>query len=274
MPMLESTENQPKSKREGPLRGLRVVEVGEMVAAPYCAKLLGDLGADVVKIERPGSGDPARQRGPFPDGHPDGEHSALFLYLNTSKRSIVLDLDSGNGADTFRRLVADADVLIEDRAPGTMAALGLGYEHLAKEDPRLIVTSITPFGQSGPNRMHKSHHLNLYHSAGHASPFESPALQQERAAPKAGGYLGEYDAGLTAALGTLAAVLGRQNTGRGQHIDCSKQEAMMCLERVTIGRFANEPDPFSGRGGPGGLTAGAGRLLHRQHARAPPVGRA
>jgi len=243
-------ESDPRSR--GALFGLRVVEIGEMVAAPYCAKLLADLGADVVKIERPGGGDPARRRGPFPDDVAHAERSALFLYLNTSKRSVTLDLDDPAAGPLFRGLVAGADILVEDRAPGWLAERGLGHQALAADDPRLIVTSITPFGQTGPNRMHESRHLNLYHSAGHASPFQAPSADETRAAPKAGGYLGEYDAGLMAAVGTLAAVLGRELSGAGQHIDISKQEAMMALERVTIGRFANEPDPFSGRG-PGGL---------------------
>jgi len=239
--------------RGGPLAGLRVLELGELVAAPYCAKLLGDLGADVIKLERPGTGDPARLRGPFRGDVPDLEGSALYLYLNTSKRGITLDLEREDDRALFRRLADRADVLVEDRAPGSLDALGLGYAALSRDNPRLIVTSLTPFGQTGPNAMHVSFHLNLYHGAGHASPFTPEALRGERAAAKAGGYLGEYDAGLTAAVGTLAAVLGRERTGRGQHIDVSKQEAMMCLERVTIGRFANEPDAFSGRGRPGGL---------------------
>ena len=241
------------STRGGALAGLSVVEVGEMVAAPYCAKLLADLGANVVKVETPGGGDPARLRGPFPDDEPHPERSALFLYLNTSKRGITLDLAAEEGRALFRKLVSRVDILIEDRTPGELEALGLGYADLAAHNPRLIVTSITPFGQTGPNRAHKTHHLNLFHSAGHTSPFGAKDPKASRAPSRAGGYLGEYDAGLTAALGTLGAVFGRELTGRGQHIDASKQEAMMCLERVTNGRFANEPDPFSGRG-PGGLT--------------------
>jgi crotonobetainyl-CoA:carnitine CoA-transferase CaiB-like acyl-CoA transferase len=237
----------------GPLAGLSVLELGEMVAAPYCAKLLGDLGADVIKLEDPDGGDPARWRGPFPGDVPDPERSPLFLYLNTSKRSVRVDLATVQGRRALSELASRVDVLIEDRAPGELAALGLGYEALARRNPRLIVTSLTPFGQTGPSCQHKCRHLNLYHSAGHASPFAAVGTDG-RAPSRAGGFLGEYDAGLTAALGTLAAVYGRARTGRGQHIDVSKQEAMMCLERVTIGRFANERDPFAGRGGPGGLT--------------------
>ena len=237
----------------GPLAGLRVLELGEGVAAPYCAKLLGDFGAAVIKIEHPAGGDPARQRGPLLDGQLDPERSGTFLYLNTSKRSLRLDLQQAEDRELFADLAARADVLIEDRAPGELASHGLGYELLSQRNPGLIVTSLTPFGQDGPNALHESRHLNLYHTGGHSSPFVAVGAD-ERAPARAGGSLGEYDAGLTAAVGTLAALFGRARSGRGEHIDCSKQEAMMCLERVTIGRFANEADPFAGSKGPGGLS--------------------
>jgi CoA:oxalate CoA-transferase len=237
----------------GSLAGLSVLELGRMVAAPYCAKLFADLGADVIKLEAPGVGDPARRRGPFPDDVPHPERSCLFLFLNTSKRSITLDLEKQAGRRIFRELVAHADVFIEDTAPGELERLELDYPRLAELNPRLVVTSITPFGKTGPDRGYRSHHLNLYHGSGHASPFYQSATGEERAAPKAGGYLGEYDGGLMAAVGTLAAVLGSAASGRGQHLDVSNQEAMMGLERVDIARIANDPNPPP-RGPPGGLT--------------------
>lgn len=250
MPKSESSPEEAARRTPSTLTGLRVLELSENVAAPYCAKLFADLGAEVIKIERPG-GDPSRRRGPFPGDQPHPERSALFLYLNTSKRSQVLDLELETDRARFQSLADEADILIEDRAPGELDALGLGFEALAKRNPGLIVCSITPFGQSGPNRHFKSQHLNLYHGGGHSSPFTVP--KGDRAPARAGGYLGEYDAGLTAAVGTLAAVYARESDGKGQHIDTSKQEAMMCLERVTVGRYANESDPFGRGGGPGGL---------------------
>jgi CoA:oxalate CoA-transferase len=239
--------------KRGSMAGLSVLELGRMVAAPYCAKLLADLGADVVKVEAPGVGDPARRRGPFPDGVPHPERSALFLFLNTSKRSITLDLETQAGRRIFRDLVLDVDVLIEDTAPGELERLELDYPRLAELNPRLVVTSVTPFGQTGPYRGYRSHHLNLYHGSGHALPFYVPEKGGERAAPKAGGYLGEYDGGLMAAVATVAAVIGRAASGLGQHVDVSKQEAMIGLERVDIARRANDPNPPSRRG-PAGLT--------------------
>jgi len=214
-----------------------------MIAAPYCAKLLADLGAEVVKVEPPGLGDPARRRGPFPDDVPHLERSALFLYLNTSKRGITLDLESETGRRIFRELSSGVDLLIEDRPPGELERAGLGHARLSGRNPRLITLSITPFGESGPYRDYRCHPLNLFHASGYSNPFHVPGASGGRPPPKAGGHLGEYDAGLTAAIGAMAAVLGRAASGRGQHVDVSKQEAMMCMERVDIGRLTNDPDP-------------------------------
>lgn len=235
------------------LDGLSVLELGSMVAAPYCAKLLADLGADVLKLEPPGQGDPARRAGPFPEDRPHPERSALYLYLNTSKRSLTLDLRTGSGREIFRRLVAEADVLVEDRAPGELASLGLDYDGLAELNPRLVIASITPFGSTGPYRDYRSHPLNLYHGSGQTSFGYTARRDDDRPPPKAGGQLGEYDAGLTAAVGTMAAVLGRRLTGRGQHVEVAKLEALMCIERVDIGRLTNDPNPPQWRGGPGGM---------------------
>jgi len=235
------------------LDGLSVLELGRMVATPYCGKLLGDLGADVVKLEAPGTGDPARRRSPFPGDRPHPERSGLFLYLNTSKRSITLSLQTEGGRAIFRRLLSQADVLVEDCAPGEFARLGLDPEELAKLCPRLVHTSITPFGESGPYRDFRTHHLNVYHSSPHTTFSYAAEGQAKRSPAKAGRYLAEYDAGLTAALGTLAAALGSAATGRGQRVEVSKQEALMCIERVDIGRQINAPKPPPWRGSLGGL---------------------
>jgi CoA:oxalate CoA-transferase len=230
----------------GPLSGLAVLELGGMVAAPFCGKLLADLGADVLKVEPP-SGDPARRRGPFPDDVPHPERSGLFLYLNTSKRAVTLSLETETGRDIFRRLLAGVDVLIEDRAPGELESAGLGPEGLARVNSRLIAISITPFGQTGPYRRYRAHPLNLYHASGHSASLPLPEGGEGRAPPRGGGYLGEYDAGLTAALATLAAVLGRGRGSPGARVDVSKQEALMCLERIDLGRAINDPESLQRR---------------------------
>ncbi len=235
------------------LEGLRVLEYCRMVSGPYCGKLLADLGAEVVKVEEPPSGDPARLRGPFPEDVPDPEKSGLFLYLNTNKLGITLSLQKEAGRRVFRELVRDVDILIEDTPPGSMQQLGLGYDELSAVNPGLILTSITPYGQTGPYRDYKSRYLNLYHVSGHSS-FVYIATAEAKGPPvAAGGMVGEYDAGLTAAVATLGATLGRLESGEGEHVDISKYEALVALERVEVNHFANNPEPRRWPGMIGGL---------------------
>ena len=134
------------------LDGLRVLEVGDGVSAAFATKLLADLGADVVKIERPRTGDRARLRAPFAGGVPHPEKSGLFLYLNCNKRGITLDLTSPGGHDVLRRLVDRADLLVHNVHPAAMAEHGLDWDALSTRNPRLVMTSITPFGLVGPQR--------------------------------------------------------------------------------------------------------------------------
>ena len=135
-----------------PLSDLRVIDLTHGIAGPYCTKLLADFGADVIKVERPGSGDYARHEGPFPQDVPHPEKSGLFLHLNTNKRSITLDLKTAQGAAVVKELVKNADALVENFRPGVMASLGLDYDTLSKINPNLIMTSISNFGQTGPYR--------------------------------------------------------------------------------------------------------------------------
>ena len=147
------------------LHGIKVVEFANMVSGPYCGKLLGDMGADVIKIENP-KGDPARRFGPFPKSGPDPECSALYLYNNTSKRGLVLDLNSTEGVDTFKRLIRRADILIDNHPPKTLEDLGLGWEALQDLNPGLIYTAITPYGRTGPRSGVKGDELTIIHAGG------------------------------------------------------------------------------------------------------------
>jgi CoA:oxalate CoA-transferase len=235
------------------LAGLRVVELCGMIAGPYCTKVLADLGAEVVKVEEPARGDPARRAGPFPQDIPHPERSGLFLHLNTNKLGITLDVATASGHRLLRELLRDVDILVEDLPPARAEALGLSYEALAAAYPELVVTSITPFGLSGPYRDWQVYHLNLYHGSGHSSFIYQDAREAAKGPVVGGGYIGEYDAGLAAALAALAAVLGRPKTGRGQQVEVSKQEALVALERVDIARFANDPTPIRRPGMVGGL---------------------
>jgi len=136
----------------GALAHLRVLEVGDLVGAPYATKLLADLGADVVKIERPASGDRARRRGPFPGGVPHPEKSGLFLYLNANKRGITLDLTRPAGQEALTTLAARADLLVHNVHPTDAPAHGLVYERLAAANPGLVMAAVSPFGATGPHR--------------------------------------------------------------------------------------------------------------------------
>ena len=150
--MTSTTGSGTTTHAPGPMAGLRVLDLTRQIAGPYCTKLLADYGADVVKIERPGDGDPARQTPPFFHDRPDAESSLHFLYLNTNKRSVTLDLESDPGRQAFLDLARDADVVVENFRPGVMDRLGIGWETLHALNPRLILTSISNFGQTGPYR--------------------------------------------------------------------------------------------------------------------------
>ncbi|RVU03223.1 CoA transferase [Novosphingobium umbonatum] len=223
----------------------RVIELADFVAGPYCGKLLADFGADVIKIEKPGRGDDARYIGPFKDDVPNPEASGTFLYLNTNKRSVELDIETPEGKAAFIELIKTADVLIEDKMPGTLAKLGLGYEDLAKVNPRLVVTSITPFGQVGPYKDYKAYHLNLYHASGQGYLLPMWAINLDVPPCQGPGYLGLFDGGMAGATATLAALFWRDGglngaSGTGQHVDVSIQHAMMTLERSQLRRFTDE----------------------------------
>lgn len=221
------------------LGGTKIIELGDLVAAPYCAKLLADMGAQVIKIERPGSGDTARGRGPFLDDVPNQETSGLFLYVNTNKLGITLDLQSEAGRQIFKELVKQADVLIEDRAPGEMDALGLGYQSLSQINARLVMVSITPFGQTGPYRDYKAYPLNTFHGGGEGYLTPGGSVELERPPLQVGRYVGEYESGISAAVATLIAVYHQLSGGAGQHVDVSKQEALIPLNLQDIPMWAN-----------------------------------
>src|SRR6202161_2887634 len=197
----------------GSLDGLRVVEIAGEISGPYCGKLLVDLGADVTKIEAP-EGDPLRQWGPFPGGEPDPDRSGLFEYLNAGKRGAVLDLTRDSDAAAARSLVADADLLIDASAPGTLAALQLA-------DSRLVIVRISHFGQHGPFRDRDATPLTMQAISGWIS-----ARDPDRPPVQAGARIAEYVAGAYAALGALTA-LRIAPAGRVTEVDVSELEALL-----------------------------------------------
>jgi crotonobetainyl-CoA:carnitine CoA-transferase CaiB-like acyl-CoA transferase len=221
------------------LDGVKVLEFASFVSGPYCAKLLADLGAEVIKIEKPGIGDEARRRGPFPGDIPHPEKSGLFLYLNTNKKGVTLDPQKATGKKIFLELVKWADILIEDKPPREMEELGLTYDELKEVNPSLVMTSITPFGNTGPYRDYKAYDLNIIHGAGGGFLTPGGSPNAEREPLKGGGFFDAYTAGLSAATATVAAFYHRMKTDMGQHVDVSKQEALMATDRVEITNYPN-----------------------------------
>ncbi len=205
----------------GALGGLRVLDFTWYIAGPYCTKLLAGLGAEVIKVERPGAGDPSRRMGPFPDDLPHAERSGLFLFLNTGKKSVTLNLRSESGREIAGQLAARADVLVESFAPGVMRGLGLDYDSLAGISPALVMTSISNFGQDGPYRDYQATEIVL--SAASGTMYINGDKGREPL--KGSGNHIQYQAGVHAAIGTLAALVERRMSGRGQHVDLSIAEA-------------------------------------------------
>lgn len=199
------------------LSHLKVLDLSTGVAGSFCSKLLGQLGAEVIKVEYPIIGDPSRGQAPLIDDLPDREGSASFLYLNGGKRSITLDVSRALGKNIFCELVKDADVLVETFRPGFLQGLNLGYENLCVSNPGLINVSITDFGQTGPYADYKSNELIQFALSGllYATGFP------EEAPVQSGGFLPQYKGGLVGAFGALAALQWRDLSGEGQQVDVS-----------------------------------------------------
>ncbi|MBA3030752.1 MAG: CoA transferase [Desulfobacteraceae bacterium] len=222
------------------LKGVRILEYCETISGSYCAKLMADLGAEVIKIEKPRTGDGSRRKPPFKDDDSHPEKSILFLYVNTNKYGITLDPADENGKKIFHQLVEKADILIDDHHPGYMESLGLGYDHLHRIHPGLIMASITPFGLSGPYKDFKAFQLNVSHVSGQGNLLPMPALNKERPPVKVGGNSGNFDPGLLASIAVMGALFQKSRTGKGQFIELSKMEALICMQRVESVTFPND----------------------------------
>ena len=203
------------------LSGIRVLDLTHHIAGPHCTKLLADFGADVLKVERPPAGDPARRAGPFSKDRPHLETSALFLHLNTNKRSMTLNLKSEEGRRIALRLAERADVLVENFRPGVLARLGLDVATLHRLNPRMVVTSISNYGQTGPYRDLRASEITLSAMGG---PMNVTG-HRDHEPLKLGGNVVQYHAGAVAAYATLLAVYAVEG-GReqGEHIDISIYE--------------------------------------------------
>jgi crotonobetainyl-CoA:carnitine CoA-transferase CaiB-like acyl-CoA transferase len=190
------------------------------------------MGADIVKVEPP-SGDSLRALGPFPGGQPHPEKSGTFLYLNCNKRAITLDTATAPGLDALKRLIAGADVFVHDFTPGEAEGLGLTYQALAPDNPRLVMTSIFPFGSDGPYRDYEATDLTTLAAGGWLYINGWPGFP-ELPPLKPYGRQSAYQAGVTAALATMGALFHRVRSGRGQHVEISAQECIASIIEMTI----------------------------------------
>jgi CoA:oxalate CoA-transferase len=214
--------------RSGPLTDLTVLDLTWVLAGPYASMILADMGADVIKVERPPFGDVGRTTGPYL-----GDQSAYFFSINRGKRSIALDLKQETGRDLFRRLVEKADVVMENFTPGTMERLGLGYEVLRQRNPRIIYSATSGFGQTGPDRERPALDVIVQGIGGIMSitgepdgPPVRPGISQ-----------GDITAGLFTAIGILSALHERERSGEGQMLDLSMLDAQIAILENPFARY-------------------------------------
>jgi crotonobetainyl-CoA:carnitine CoA-transferase CaiB-like acyl-CoA transferase len=227
-----------KGQKDSFRRGIRILDLADEKAS-FCSKLLADMGAYVIKVERPG-GDPSRKIGPFLGNCPHPERSLFFFYNNINKLGITLNLEHREGKRIFCRLVEKADVVVESFSPGYLKELGLGFEVLSGINPKLILVSVTGFGQNGPRSKYKSCDIvtsafggQMYVSGSPSTPPLKPFGEQSY-----------YTASLFAAIGVLLALRKRAQSGKGEHIDISMQEAVVStLEHVWIRYFYEKVIP-------------------------------
>jgi crotonobetainyl-CoA:carnitine CoA-transferase CaiB-like acyl-CoA transferase len=239
----------------GALDGLRVVEVAEGVSGPYCGKLLADLGAEVIKVERPRTGDPCRYQPPFYHDEPGPDNGLLFSFLNTSKLGVTLEVASALGRELLAKLVADADVLLVSGSPAEVEARGLGCETWMVGHPRLVNAYLTPFGLSGPYRDRVGGELVAFQMAGLGYMTPRDRFGSGRRPLKAAGNQALMAAGLTAAVAVMHALFAREASGQGQLVDVSEVEPMASFQFLNLARWW-----YAGDSGERGYGEGSRRI--------------
>jgi len=231
--MEEAHDTMSGKEAPGPLAGVRVLELGQIAAGPFAASLLADLGADVVKVERPDGGDGMRGWPPLTSADGGAPFSENFASLNRNKRSIAIDLKDAAAIARLTRLVAAADVIIENFRPGVLPRLGLGYEQLKAVNPRLVYCSISGYGQTGPYAAKGAFDVTVQAMSGLMS-----VTGAEGGAPvKCGVPVGDFCAGLYAAYAVAAALMRARATGEGAHIDCSMLGALLGVAALQTSEY-------------------------------------
>lgn len=223
------------------LDGIRVLDLSRVLAGPYCTMVLGDLGAEIIKIEQPGIGDDSRAYGPF-----IGKESAYFMSLNRGKSSIDLNLKDEADREIFIDLVKKSDVVVENYRPGTMAKLGFEYEDLKKFNPRIIYAAISGFGHSGPYSTRPAYDMIVQAMGGIMSITGEPG----QAPVRVGSSIGDITAGIFGAVGILAAIEARHKTGEGQKVDIGMLDCQVAILENAIARYllsGEVPKPLGSR---------------------------
>ena len=217
------------------LQGLRVIDLTRVLAGPFCTMMLGDMGAEVIKIEEPGQGDETRGWAPFIDGW-----STYFLGVNRNKKSVVLDLKDPQDADALRRLIAKADVLVENFKPGSLAKLGFSYSDVSRLNPRIVYCSISGYGQTGPRAGLSGYDVIIQGESG----LMDVTGQPDGPPTRVGIAITDYFAGLYAIQGILLALIERQQTGRGQYVDIALFDSLLSAMSLPVGiHFATGQSP-------------------------------
>ncbi|AXK35341.1 CoA transferase [Streptomyces armeniacus] len=220
----------PGGLSEGALRGVVVLDITRVVAGPFCSMLLADLGATVIKIENPRDPDYARDFPPKLKSAAGDEFSGFFAQFNRNKFGLTLDLSTDDGKDVLKRLTRRADVLVENFRPGTMDKLGVGYNVLRAENPRLVYTAISGYGQTGPYRRRPAYDNSAQATGGLWSMNGFP----DRPPARVGTIIGDLSATLYAVIGTLAALRQTEKTGEGQLVDVSQQDSVLSLTENAV----------------------------------------
>lgn len=224
-----------------PLEGIKVLDLTRVLAGPYCTMVLANLGAEIIKIERPGIGDDSRDFGPFVNGE-----SIYFISINRGKKSIAVDLKSEEGKEILLDLVKEVDILAENFRPGTMEKLGLGYDKLKKVNPGLIYAAMSGFGHSGPYSQRAAYDMIVQGMGGIMSITGQPGGEPTRV----GTSVGDITAGLFGTIGILSALLGRETTGKGQKVDVAMLDGQISILENAIARYTASqeiPEPLGSR---------------------------
>lgn len=219
------------------LGAFKILELAEGVSGEYCGKLLGDFGAEIIKIEKPGTGSPTRRLAPLSNKGASLEHSGLFAYLNTNKSSVALDITSAAGAEALRQLLSRVDVVIDDHAPGWLKSIGLDPDTFQAAYPKLVVCSITAYGQEPSEDRIYAEDLNVFHASGWGFHTPSGAAEDTPPLNGPGRFLPSYEAAIDAALCISACLYERERSGQGQFIDIAKQAVLTSRIDYVLGQM-------------------------------------